>query len=448
MARRIDAIVAFLVRSEPRRPLSPWSFALDAAIAVAATVAVVMQTISKHGDTTRLLTKLVWLPVTALIGGTREVVGYLAISGGQFVGLTKGLPGSVATPPDPSVSVLIGVALTAAPLALRRRYPLATVCVIFAAIILTRDWAPPITFATAVFAAYSAVAHSRFRQIALGFVLTGAIAITMTFPNTLPHFSERYTALIVVIPTVVVALGIRELRRRLGDSAARLRRAAEEQEAATRRAIEAERARIAAELHDVLTHNVSVMVVQAGAARRVLASSPGDAAQALLAVEGSGRTAMAELRHLLGLLCPRDEEPALRPQPGLAGVDGLVSRMRSAGLATELSITGRPRELSPGLDLAAYRVVQEGLTNVIRHAGEAVTYVRVDWGEKLEITVTDNGTGTRADLGSGRGLIGLRERLAVYGGELNAGPLLDGGWRLRAVIPLAEAPAELIGVLA
>ncbi|HEX6526246.1 MAG TPA: histidine kinase [Streptosporangiaceae bacterium] len=448
MARRIDAIVAFLIKSEPRRPLSPWSFALDAVIAVAAAIAAVMQTISHHEGTARIAAKTHLIPVTAVIGGTRELIGYLVTSSGQILGITMGMPKPMTPQPGPSVAVLIGVVLTAAPLAVRRRYPLATVCVIFAALILCRDWAPPVTFATAVLGAYSAVVHSRFRQIALGVVLTFAIITTMTFPNTLPHFSERYTALIVVLPTIAVALGIRELRRRLGDSTARLRRAAEEQEAATRRAIEAERARIAAELHDVLTHNVSVMVVQAGAARRILATSPDEAAHALLAVESSGRTAMTELRHLLGLLCPRDEDTALRPQPGLAGVDGLVSRMRTAGLATELSITGTPRELSPGLDLAAYRVVQEGLTNVIRHAGEAVTYVRVDWGEKLEITVTDNGSGTGAGLGSGRGLIGLRERLAVYGGELNAGPLLDGGWRLRAMIPLAGAPAELIDVLA
>ncbi len=445
MARRIDGVIAFLVKSEPRRPLSAWSFALDSAIAVAATIAAIVETIMHREQPARALpANAVFSPATAVIGGVRQIVGYTATSGGRLLGIVAELPGHLRPPPQPSVAVLVAVALTTAPLAVRRRYPVAAVCVIFGAILTIRTWVPPVTFATAVFAAYSAIAHSRYRQLALGTVLTGAIVITMTFPNTLPRFSERYTALIVVVPTMTVALGIRELRRRLGDSAARLRRAQSEHEAATRRAVELERARIAAELHDVVTHNVSVMVVQAGAARRVLSSSPDDAEQALLAVEGSGRTAMAELRHLLGLLCPDREEgeAALRPQPGLAGLGSLIQRVSATGLDVRLRISGTPRDLPPGPDLAAYRVVQEGLTNVIRHAGEAVTYVLITWGEELEITVSDDGRGTGGVASPGRGLIGLRERLVLYGGSLQAGPRPGGGWRLRATIPLQVADPE------
>jgi signal transduction histidine kinase len=246
------------------------------------------------------------------------------------------------------------------------------------------------------------------------------------------------------------------LHRRLADSAARLRRAAAEAAAATERALAAERARIAAELHDVVTHNVSVMIVQAGAARKIMASSPADAEDALLAVEATGREAMTELRNLLGLLSPRADgsdgaaavagAAAFTPQPGLGELDTLIGRVSAAGLPAELRITGEPRPLPPGADLAAYRAVQEGLTNVLRHAVQATAAVAVDWGEDLVITVTDDGGPepgdaargagwARADGTTGRGLLGLRERLALYGGTLAAGPQPGGGWQLRAVMP-------------
>jgi signal transduction histidine kinase len=259
-----------------------------------------------------------------------------------------------------------------------------------------------------------------------------------------------------------VAVGnmMRMWRERAADSAERLRLAKAEHEAEKRRAIALERARIASELHDVVTHNVSVMVVQAGAARRVLEGTPGEAAlageaqlarEALLAVEASGRTAMTELRHLLGLLAPVDEAVAadagpgeLRPQPGLDQVPALIDRVRPAGLDAELSVTGTQRPLPSGLDLAAYRVVQEALTNVLKHVGPARAVVHVEYRPReLRIKVSDNGR--PADSGAadrqppgpgGRGLIGLRERIAIYRGELDAGPRPGGGWQVRAKIPL------------
>jgi signal transduction histidine kinase len=167
----------------------------------------------------------------------------------------------------------------------------------------------------------------------------------------------------------------------------------------------------------------------------VLSSSPGDAEQALRAVEASGRTAMAELRTLLGLLAPVDEDAVLQPQPGLGELEGLIGRVSAAGLPVELHVSGTPRPLPAGADLAAYRVVQEALTNVLRHAGRAATYVMVQWGENLEIMVSDSGRATGVAT-PGRGLLGLRERLSLYGGELEAGPRPDGGWQVRAVMPL------------
>jgi signal transduction histidine kinase len=249
-----------------------------------------------------------------------------------------------------------------------------------------------------------------------------------------------------------------------GHARERIRRLQTDHAAATERALEAERARIASELHDVVTHNVSVMIVQAGAARQVLDAAPQDARAALLAVESSGRAAMAELRHLLGLLSPMQPgaesfdgsqtgehaaEPELRPQPGLGQLAGLVSRMRAAGLPIDLHVGGRPPDLPPGLDLAAFRVVQEALTNVLKHAGKPATSVVVDYRNgSLLLEITDSGrpmpaVGPVALPGSGRGLFGLRERVAVYGGEVEAGPQPGGGWRVRALIPV-DAPAPAV----
>lgn len=256
----------------------------------------------------------------------------------------------------------------------------------------------------------------------------------------LPQYPMRFAAAVIIVPLAATAsLGMLEIGQRLRDSAELLRRAAAEHEAATQRAIDAERARIAAELHDVVTHHVSMMVVQAGAARTVLALAPAvaEATEALRAIESSGRTAIAELRTMLGLLSPDRGGAALTPQPGLADLDALIKSVSAAGLPVELNVTGTPRTLSPGADLAAYRVVQESLTNVMRHAGQPSTVVRVNWGEDLVICVSDEGRGGAGEprgWGTGRGLLGLRERLALYGGELDAGPRPTGGWQVRAVL--------------
>jgi signal transduction histidine kinase len=260
---------------------------------------------------------------------------------------------------------------------------------------------------------------------------------------------------------VLVGNAVRRWRHQAGDSQERLERAEAEHRAATMRALAAERSRIAGELHDVVTHNVSVMVVQAGAARRVLAGSPDDARTALLAVEASGRTAMVELQHLLGLLSPvegmQPESGAgalgtapLQPQPGLGHLRSLVDRVAAAGLPVELTVTGQPRTLPPGLDLTAYRVVQEALTNAMKHAGRAAAVVTLDYREDVVVVdVSDNGgrdhrpgraassvrTSPPGVAGSGRGLLGLRERLSLYGGEFDAGPRPAGGWRVRATLP-------------
>jgi signal transduction histidine kinase len=456
-------VAAFLLRSEPRRPLPGRSLAVDAVIAAVATAAAIAEVATRHLRIA-VPSGTVFSSLTVQLPGVHKTVVYALVSGGRLIGFAKYLPQDLPPLPRPSVAMLVGVALTAAPLAVRRRYPIAACCVIVGAIIAIRgyDDTPPVTFATGVFAAYSAVLYSRHRQLAICVVLIGVAIITARFPNTVPDVSERYMAVLVAIPTVAAGIGMREWRRRAGDSAERLRRAQAGHEAATRRALAVERVRIASELHDVVTHNVSVMIVQAGAARQVLASSPADAREALLAVEASGRTAMAELRHMLGLLCPvgdgtrgieglqaADAEAALQPQPGLDHLGSLIARVSAAGLPVELHIDGARRDLPPGLNLAAYRVVQEALTNVIKHAGQAPTSVRLDYrADELLIDVADSGPiagGARpagvppGGPGAERGLIGLRERLALYGGMLEAGPAPGGGWRVTARIPLYAA---------
>jgi signal transduction histidine kinase len=235
-----------------------------------------------------------------------------------------------------------------------------------------------------------------------------------------------------------------------------------ERESASRAAIAAERDRIARELHDIVSHNVSLMVVQAGAAREVLGTMPDEAAAALRAVEDAGRGAMTDLRHLLGLLAPSqsgedaeyeegdevDGPVELSPQPGLGRLGPLVDRISFAGLPVEVRISGEPRPLPPGIDVTAYRIVQESLTNALRHGDGGKAEVTVRYADHaLRVEVLNTGpsvlTGTapartapRHGQGTGRGLLGLRERVAVYGGDLDARRRLGGGYRVRARIPL------------
>ncbi|MGX7675356.1 sensor histidine kinase [Plantactinospora sp. DSM 117369] len=265
----------------------------------------------------------------------------------------------------------------------------------------------------------------------------------------------------------------RRHHRALGERSWLLER---EREGAARVAVEAERARIARELHDIVSHNVSLMVVQAGAAREVLASMPDEAAAALRAVETAGRDAMTELRHLLGLLAPAPDgsdtvadRSGLDPQPGLGRLGPLVDRIAFAGLPVEVRISGQPRPLPPGIDLTAYRIVQEALTNALRHGdGEkaevtiryAHNYLRVEvlnsgpsvlsggrspgassggrspGGQSTAERTGSGGSAPGGESGAGRGLLGLRQRVAVYGGDLDARRRLGGGYRVRARIPL------------
>ncbi|MFG2968265.1 sensor histidine kinase [Streptomyces sp. NPDC048288] len=259
----------------------------------------------------------------------------------------------------------------------------------------------------------------------------------------------------VALLTVALAHARRRWQTAVGERGWLLER---ERESATEAAVAAERDRIARELHDIVSHNVSLMVVQASAAREVLGTMPDEAATALRAVEDAGRGAMTDLRHLLGLLAPAQNGddtvaagavpgPDLAPQPGLDRLGRLVDRISFAGLPVEVRLSGEPRPLPQGIDVTAYRIIQEALTNALRHGDGGKAEVTVRYAEQaLRVEVLNTGpsvlTGTAVPAprpyraGTGRGLIGLRERVAVYGGDLDARRRLGGGYRVRARIPL------------
>jgi signal transduction histidine kinase len=206
------------------------------------------------------------------------------------------------------------------------------------------------------------------------------------------------------------------------------------------RAVTEERQRIARELHDVIAHSVSVMTVQAGAVRRLLREDQTKERDALETVEATGRQALTEMRRLVGLLREQGTMPEFSPQPGMKTIDSLLDGVRAAGLPVELEVEGAPRDLPPGVDLAAYRVVQEALTNALKYAGPAHAWVAVSWREgELALTVANDGEGGGDGTGGGQGLDGMRERVAMYGGEIASGPREGGGYVVRARLPIGEA---------
>jgi signal transduction histidine kinase len=252
----------------------------------------------------------------------------------------------------------------------------------------------------------------------------------------------------VVWPVVFFAtlpwLGGRTLRnqtaltRELAEKAERAAHARDEEE---RRAIAAERSRIARELHDVLAHNLSVMVVQAGAARRVVDAHPERAAEAAQLIQRTGREALDELRHLFGAV-RRGEGEDLSGPPSIARVEELARGARAAGLKVRLGVEGEPVPLPPGVDQAAYRVVQEALTNVVRHAAASrATFTVAADGDTLVVEVADDGTGIGSGTGNGngtrQGIVGMRERARALGGTLEAGPMPEGGFRVSARVPIS-----------
>ena len=332
--------------------------------------------------------------------------------------------------------------LATAPLLARRRYPLSVFWIVLAAgelFHLSAGFDATATFLACLIAAYTAALYSPHRGLALVGALVGTVVLVATHRSNVPTLQPRMASLLLLLPVALVGHAVYTWARQT-------QALEREQKEATGRAVAQERARIARELHDVITHHVSVMLVQAGAARKVMRMAPTEAEEMLLAIEGSGRSAMTELRHAMDLLTLGDAEDlsddaALRPTPSLSVLPALVDRVRNAGVQVTLEVRGAPRPLPPGMDLAAYRVVQEALTNAMKHAQGAQVRITVDHGpQQLTIDVTDSGGPSvpTVGTGSGHGLIGLKERIDLYGGSLDAGPLPSGGFRVRAALPVAS----------
>ncbi len=333
------------------------------------------------------------------------------------------------------------VLLMTLPLAWRRRAPLAP-AVLVATAVATFGGTPTdlhLILAALPFAMYSLGAHASDRAAAAGM----AVALIILWISVALGSTESAARDIVSITVVVVTaftIG-RVMRSRELSTVASVERAAvleREREEDLRRAASDERGRIARELHDVIAHGVTVMVVQAGAADQVIERDPARAREALVAVQDAGRQALTDLRRLLGLM--RDEDPLrLAPRPGLQELDALIDEMRTAGVPIEVEIQGTPRDLPAGIDLSAYRILQEALTNVLKHAGAARARVVVAYAPNaIELEVVDDGCAEKAQ-GHGHGLVGMRERVTLYGGTLEAGPAEGDGYRVRARLPLDVA---------
>jgi signal transduction histidine kinase len=269
----------------------------------------------------------------------------------------------------------------------------------------------------------------------LAIVLGGIITVVYNIPG-------HATAEIVVIPVdfgIAWAAGfvLRERERKQEAAEIRATQAEREREAAARVAVAEERARIARELHDIVAHAVSVMVLQVGAVRHQLPGDLDEQRGALNDVERAGRTALAEMRRLLAAMRREGDEAELVPQPGLDGIDSLLDEIGRAGLPVELHVDGDPIPLPRGIDLSAYRIVQEGLTNALKHANASDAEVTFRYRpDELEIEVRDNGLGSSTTDGLGHGLVGVRERVKIYGGEMSAGSVNGGGFVLSTRLPL------------
>jgi signal transduction histidine kinase len=331
------------------------------------------------------------------------------------------------------------VVLVMGAVAFRRVFPLATLGFVVIGMLAVNSNGQLSVFAALVIVSFTAGLEVDPPRSYRGlFLATVPFYLGYAFAD--PMVSDFVAVTVLYGGSWAVGQMVRQRTREAAEHAARADRAEREREEGAARAVAEERARIARELHDIVSHSISVIAVQTQAVRRRLGPDHGREVDDLRAVETTAREAMAEMRRLFGILRAEGERPALSPQPGLDQLDRLIADARGAGVEVSLAVDGRPVPLPPGLDLTAYRIVQEALTNVRKHAPGGRVTVRVHHGEAdVGVVVEDTGgvPSSGAD-GTGLGLVGMRERVELYGGRLDAGPLPGGGFSVRARLPFRE----------
>ncbi|MDQ6818147.1 MAG: sensor histidine kinase [Actinomycetota bacterium] len=347
-----------------------------------------------------------------------------------------------------SVQPKWAAALTEFPLAIalawRRTLPLVTAAVVSLGRGLEVSLGVPVDqpvvpLLVIVITLYSVAVNEPLVRAVAGFAVMvpgGVVSTLHIHGNAQVRIGNFAFGLIISGGAWAAGLVVRSRTQRTGE----LEQRAEQLEAERLVAVAEERTRIARELHDVIAHSVSVMVIQAEAAQAVLRLDAERALESLEAVHETGRQALVEMSRLVGLLREEGEEIGLAPQPGIADLDALVAQVREAGLPVDLHIEGKPRQVPLGVELSAYRVVQEALTNALKHAGPASAEVAVRYdNDALELEVLDDGAGSDGGHAGGHGLIGMNERVSLFGGELSAGPRPGGGFAVRARLPLHSA---------
>jgi len=328
--------------------------------------------------------------------------------------------------------VAIAGPLMAITVAVRRRYPAAAgIAAALIADFVAIAWKPPNTVSFGVAwlcSTYALTVWTTPRLFAIGAAVLALPPLVAVAVRGEPKGAVSFTVITLVVMLLV--------RRVVGDRERRAQIAERERDLVAREAVVEERARIARELHDVIAHHVSMIVIQAGAERRVL-DGDGGTREVLETIERIGRGALTEMRRLVGMLRSDGPDP-LAPQPGLGDLPTLVEQVRASGLPVELHVEGGRRDLPVGIELSAYRIVQEALTNALKHAGEARASVHVRYGQdSLELEIVDDGAGEAEPVASGgHGLVGMRERVALYGGRLDAGRRSGGGFAVRVLLPI------------
>jgi signal transduction histidine kinase len=369
----------------------------------------------------------------------------LAAAGLSTLMLTDFMNTAQPTPPRGMLALGYALALLhTLPLAARRRFPGTVLALCVASGLAVATLGVPDLLGIAILVAVYSVAAYGDRWVSLAGLAAaelGSAAVQLTQGSF--QWPTPITNALVIAAAWLLGhfVGVRRAYTARLEQTAELERARAEQ---ARQAVAEERLRLARELHDVVAHSISVIAVQSGVGAHVAKTQPEEAAKALAAIEATSRAALTELRRLLGVLRQEDEPQGdLAPVPGLADLDGLLAEVAKAGLAVRLQVEGRPAQLPAGVDLSAYRIVQEALTNVVKHAGPARAQVAIRYRDhEVMVEVTDDGRGAAAPTGDGRarvghGLIGMRERVAVFGGDLEVGPRPGGGFRVAARLPLA-----------